>query len=469
MIGRVALYGLAPQVSKIASFFVLPIITKDLTATDYGIAGIVTAYTAAFAVFQNLGLNVVLSNSFYKSPIQYKWQWRQIHGFLSIWSFIFAVALAAILYFAIPSEAAQHKHIIILLNCIPVAFFATTQNITFRFYHLSQKAKTLAVRTIIIGIVTVLTNLYTISFLKLGYLGWFISIFVGNILNVILFSYPIYFKYKLTPIFNFKRRTINKALAVSIPTIPHYYASYLLNMSDRVIMDLKNVSVKEIGAYNLAYTFGNYYSALVDAISLAVSPTYLKLYKENSRESLLAVRNLTYTIQISLFFISFIICVWIRELFQLLIKNPDLHTAYPIAIIIIMSYNYRPMYLAAINRLFFLEKTKVLWRVTFIAGALNVILNLIFIPLFGAKAAAVITFVSYLYMGFSGFFLKDYKATNNIQLRPIFWLLAMVLLLFAVSILVTLSWPIKVFVSFLAAIITFFFYKKNLHQFSKDF
>ena len=114
--GRIALYGLAPQVSKIASFFVLPIITKDLTAVDYGVAGVVTAYTAAFGAFQNLGLNVVLSNSFYKSPNFYKWQWRQIHGFLSIWSFAFAAILAVLLYFTIPQAASAYKTTIILLN-----------------------------------------------------------------------------------------------------------------------------------------------------------------------------------------------------------------------------------------------------------------------------------------------------------------------------------------------------------------
>ena len=112
--GRIALYGLAPQVSKIASLFVLPIITKDLTAVDYGVSGVVTAYTAAFGVFQTLGLNVVLSNSFYKSPNFYKWQWRQIHGFLSIWSFAFAAILAIILFFAIPQAASEHRTAIIL-------------------------------------------------------------------------------------------------------------------------------------------------------------------------------------------------------------------------------------------------------------------------------------------------------------------------------------------------------------------
>ena len=68
LFSHTAIYGLAPQITKIASFFSLPLITAELTDLDYGIAGIMTAYTASISVLAALGLKVVLVNSFFKSP-----------------------------------------------------------------------------------------------------------------------------------------------------------------------------------------------------------------------------------------------------------------------------------------------------------------------------------------------------------------------------------------------------------------
>jgi len=88
-----------------------------------------------------------------------------------------------------------------------------------------------------------------------------------------------------------------------------------------------------------------------------------------------------------------------------------------------MGYAYRPMYWASVNKLFFIEKTKQLWKISFLGGAINIILNLIFIPIYGYEAAAITTLLSLLYIGFSGFFLREFKENNNINFNPIKWLI----------------------------------------------
>ncbi|QHL89049.1 oligosaccharide flippase family protein [Nibribacter ruber] len=429
LFGRIGLYGLAPHVPKIASIFILPIITKSLTPSDYGIYGLITAYTAALGALQTLGINVVLANSFYKSPNQYKWLWRQIHGFMSLYSVFFAFVLATILYFVIPEEANENKLTLILLVCSPIALFSATETIVFRFFHLSQKALNLALRTVFIGFLTVFLNWYTISVLKLGYMGWFYTTFITSIVSFVIYAYAIYFKYKLTPIFNFKRKTIKNVLRISLPTVPHFYSGYLLNTSNRVVMDINKVNVGSIGLFNLAATFGGYFSILGDALGMAVSPIYLQLFKKaekpDTREAALEqVRFITFLLQAIFFVLAFVVSIWIKEIFFVLIKNEELRKSYVLAIILIMGYCYRPMYLGVINRYFYLEKSKSLWKISFVAGVLNVLLNLIFIPLFGVNAAALVTFFSLLYMGYSGYFLKEYKAIRTLNYYPAYWLIA---------------------------------------------
>src|SRR5690606_22406584 len=113
---------------------------------------------------------------------------------------------------------------------------------------------------------------------------------------------------------------------------------------------------------------------------------------------------------------------------QFLIRNEVLSQMYPLGIVIIMGYNYRPMYFGANTKLMFAEKTNVLWKVTFVAGLINVMLNFLLIPYFGFEAAAFTTFVSLMFMGYIGFYLKIFKDINAANFYPLAWLTATVIL-----------------------------------------
>lgn len=425
LFSHTALYGLAPQLPKIAGIFVLPIITRYLTEEDYGIAGVVAAYTGALGVLQSLGIAVILANSFYKQPGTYRWLWRQLHGFISLWSIFYGLLLATVLYFGIPEAAHSNRWWIILLNVIPAVFFSTTQIIVFRYYQMSGKPQPLALRAVILGLITVLLNLYFIAELRLGYLGWFLSSFCSSVLSFAVFAYLIYVKVGLTPIFNFKWRLIKSSLKVSLPTIPHYYSAYLLNSSDRLVLDWLRVSTGKIGLYSFAGNFGGYFSALGDAIGMATSPIYINYYKrgENDVAAYYQARALTFFIQSGYLLFSFLVCLWLREVFYLLVSNEKLQNVYPLAIIIITGYTYRPMYLGVSTLLFFHERTTRLWKISFIAGASNVALNLLLIPIFGYQIAAVTTFFALMYMGYSGYYMSDYRAVKNLNYYPLRWLL----------------------------------------------
>ncbi len=116
------------------------------------------------------------------------------------------------------------------------------------------------------------------------------------------------------------------------------------------------------------------------------------------------------------------------EIFNLLASNNELVKAYPLAIIVVMGYSYRPMYWACISRLGFEEKTNQLWKISMIGGLLNVGLNIIFIPFWGVYGSAIATFIGLMYIGFSGFYNETYKMLNKEDYYPLLWLLSIVIL-----------------------------------------
>jgi O-antigen/teichoic acid export membrane protein len=390
----------------------------------------------------------VLMSSFYKSQSQHKWLWRQVYGFLTLWNFVYALILSILIYLVVPAEATENRWQILLLNILPLIFFGQTNTVCSTYYQLSQKPFQIAIRSAVFGVSTILLNIYFINYMKMGYMGWFWSNFIVGMLTNLSYYYPLNFVLKLTPIFNFKWRLIRHCLKISIPTIPHFYSGYLLNSSDRAVMKVLNVDTLSIGKYNVAYTLAGAMGSLSHASAQAIGPLLNKLYKEGNDKG---ARNLVFVLQIVFFVVSFSLCIWLKEIFAFMIRNAELAAVYPLGIIIIMSYNYRPMYYGANAKLMYAEKTNLLWKVSFIAGIINVGLNLLLIPLLGFQVAAYTTFVSLMYMGYAGFYYKIFNEINKANYYPLFWIMITISLTLAAWWIVELFIWIKIIITVIFA------------------
>ena len=112
------------------------------------------------------------------------------------------------------------------------------------------------------------------------------------------------------------------------------------------------------------------------------------------------------------------------------------------AIILIMAANYRPMYIGSTNYIFYIERTKKLLYITLIGSVSSVLLNIILIPYLGVIAAIITTYVSLMYVGYSGYYLKEFKETK-VKYYPLLWLLATVLLTISAYYMVEFDFFIK--------------------------
>jgi len=449
LFSHTAIYGLAPYVPKVASIVALPILTKHLTPYDYGINGLITAYTAAIGVFNTLGLKVVLTNSFFKHEHRYKTVWGQYYGFLSLWNIPYALLVSILIYIALPKDVGDKVWLIILLNLIPIVCFGPTSLIATTYYQLKKKPFQIATRTAFFGVLTIALNIYTIAYLKLGYMGWFwTNTIVGFLLNL-SYWYPLNRKLGIRPIYNFKWRLIKNSLKVTFPTIPHFYASYLINSSDRLVMDVLKMGTANIGRYNVAYTLGNNVQTVGMAFNTAIGPMIMEQFKKGSE---IKARDLVFFWQAIFVLFTFGLSLWCKEIMQILIKNESLQATYPLAIIIIMSYNYRPMYVGSIQKLLYNEKTTVLWKISFLSGLINIGLNFLLMPFFGYEVAAITTFIALAFMGYAGYYFRVFKEINTVNYYPMAWLAVHVGLSFLAYYLVELHLIYKVFISIILLI-----------------
>src|SRR5690606_19546564 len=122
------------------------------------------------------------------------------------------------------------------------------------YYQLKQQPLQIAIRTAIFGSIGIILTLLLVAYFRMGYMGWFWSGAITQILTQLSYWYPVNFKLGLTPIFNFKWRYIYRQLKVGLPTVPHYYGAYLLGTADRFLMKLLGLPVQDIGLYNATGT-----------------------------------------------------------------------------------------------------------------------------------------------------------------------------------------------------------------------
>ena len=439
-----AIYGLAPYIPTMASILILPLLTAHLTEIDYGIAGTISAYVMAIAALSNLGLNVVLQVSFFRSPNYYKYLWRQIYGFLQLWMIVFAVIQGVLLYYIIPPEAQENRWAIIILSNFNTVFFGPSSYIGPLFFQLSQKPIPIAIRSLISGFLTLIINYVTIVLLEWGYMGWYVSSFLGGFFINASYWYELNYRLSIKPIYKFHWRTIRDNLKISLPMLPHYYTHYMVTTFNRMVMDWTKVPIGKIGEFNMGQQFNKYMESGVGAIEKAISPMCMECIKNDKEEE---GKSLVLLFVDIVFTVTFLFAIWSKEIFAVLVKNEDLSRAYPVAAILVLSLCYRPMYVAASNYYFYYTKTLHLLLITMAAGIIAIVANIIVIPNFGIIGAAVVTYFSFLYQGYSGFLFKPYKQYSKVNYPYLQILVIQLVLSGGALLLMSSSVMVKSFIS----------------------
>ncbi len=457
------LFTAAPFLPKIINVFLLPIMTQYLTDVDFGIAGTISAYTQSIGAFATLGLQIVLQNSFFKTPIEYKNTWRQIYGFLKLWMILYAVIQAILLFFFIPEEAIDNKWWIILLSQFSTVFFGPTGTIGNAYYIYNKESVPVVWRSVTASILTILVDFVLIVYLRLGYMGWYVGTFVGTFFTNASYWYVVRYKLDIKPNYRFQWPVIKHALSVGVPTIPHYYTNYLLEGSGRMVMDQYGVSQGKIGQVSISQQIGGIFQAGMSGFNSAIAPYQMEALREKNSHRI----NLLATVfTIGVFVVAFILSIWSKELFRLLLSNESLQSAYPYFILYIMALCYRPLYTNVSNYYFYYERTKQLLLITFMSGCIAIVLYIIFMPIIGVRAFLFGHYVACLYFGYAGYLYKGYRENETNRL-PVGWFLLVQLLLTGLAfLLVNLLWA-KIVTTLLLVIVAVVLVAKYKYIFVK--
>ncbi|MEY8337966.1 oligosaccharide flippase family protein [Lachnospiraceae bacterium 62-35] len=240
--------------------------------------------------------------------------------------------------------------------------------------------------TIVYTAVTSFSGLYLVTFVsQTAKAKIFPEVCMVSIIGIILIIH-IFFKGKVF----FHKKIWTFALTFCVPLLPHYISEIILQSSDRIMIN-RLCSTSDVAIYSIAYSVGNLIVMVTSAVNAVFVPYQYKKIK--SKEYKVLAKNSEYIIT----FVGICLCgimFFGKEIVQLFGGTKYLESITLIAPICLGAFfNYVFQLFARIQEYFEQKYTIVIASVS--CAALNIILNYIFIGLFGYKAAAYTTFTCY--------------------------------------------------------------------------
>lgn len=412
-------YSFANQTPALINLFLLPFLTPFLTAGDYAIYGLILSYAGLVGAFSSLGYIVLFQQSYFELGEEFKSKWSRLLGFQWLYKFLYAAMVGALLYFSLRNKIESDRlNLVLALVIVPLLFFDLTKSIATRLLQFRHEHQRVYSVTIAVGILSAFMSFVGVRYFKLGYMAWLYSQAMSSGVLAAYFGYFLYVKERIRPSFHFEKNEVLSDLKIATPLIPKEYATYLLNSSDRVLLDRFGVSQNKIGQYSIAYSFASYFENIQAQANQVLTPIVFDLYKNGSELAMQTVGKLVRAWFYISLFMAAILGLWIPDIFRLLYRKAELSAAYPMAIVLIFGFCYRPIYVAIVDKAIFEKRTFEVLKITVVAALSNVLLNFIFIGYYETWAATLNTVVAYFVMGIVGYFLIKNSSNFRKLIRP---------------------------------------------------
>ncbi|MDF2882515.1 MAG: rane protein involved in the export of O-antigen and teichoic acid [Clostridiaceae bacterium] len=266
-----------------------------------------------------------------------------------------------------------------------------------------EKAIIYSINTIVFSISTIILNIFIVVFLNMGIFGLIVTNILGFLIsNIFLMTY-ILLSTNISK--NINKSTQILLIKFSAPLIFSTISWWVMNVSDRYLA-AEFVGLKELGVYSMGNRFSSMLGFVYTIFELGWQTVSIKSFNSDDREEFYSkVFNLLALIMFSivifsLFFIKPFIGVFVSEEY-------------------FMCYRYIPLLLLAMVFNCFssfygigyqaVKDTKGATRTALIACAVNIIINLIFMPKYGIYTAVISTFLAFLVMSIIRIIeMKDY-------------------------------------------------------------
>lgn len=389
-------YVICSFLQKGISFITTPIFTRLLSSTEYGMFSVFTSWMDIIAIFVTLRLcygvysqglikfdseRQVFSSSLQGLTLTLSVTWTAIYFiFHNFWNKLFGLTTIQML-----------AMLVMIWTSAVFGFWSVEQRIKLNYVKIVIVTVVVSVAKPVLGIILVTHAQDKVTARVLGL----------AIVELISYSGFFVLQMKRGKVF-FSKKFWKYVLLFNIPLVPHYLSQTVLNSSDRImISNLVNESAA--GIYSLAYSVSMIMRLFNNAFSDSIYPWFCQKIKDNKLKE---TEPVAYISMALIAVINLLLIAFAPEVIALFAPKSYQEAIWLIPPIT-MSVFFIFIYDLFSTVEFYYEKTKFVMFASLIAAVLNIVLNYIFIKIFGYFAAGYTTLFCYVVYATSHFcFMK---------------------------------------------------------------
>lgn len=381
------IYGTGRFLQNIIGFLLIPVYTRYLAPSDYGIVAITRSIGSIMEILLGMGLTVAVVREYYDYVDSQEGVSEYIGTvflFLLLVSFLTISALTIFggsLFDALLSKVPFRPYILLTLW---TALFGTSGNVLLSLYRAREQAGRYVMLKTAQFIVYIGMIIYLVVMLRQGALGQI----RGSFFTGLLFFFVFLLLTLREGGVQFSMPKLKNALKLGLPILPHLLSGWVLAVLDRLLLE-RMTSLYEVGLYNLGYQIGMVMSLIVSAINYAWTPIFYDIAK-NARDprNILSRMFTLYMVVVSTFAVGIIL--FSREVIIIMAAKP-FHNAYLVVPPVTLGYLFQGLYFMSLTPIFYEKKTYIMPLLTGIAATANIGFNMLWIPNLGMMGAAYAT------------------------------------------------------------------------------
>lgn len=369
--------------SKFLVFLLLPLYTNILTTKEYGIADLI--FTTVSLLYPICSL--LMSEAVMRFALDNKNN-KQVFS-----NAIYMTALGTTIFLLLSPifllfDDLKNYYVFFVVYYI----FDVFNLILLQFAKGINQIKKYVVAGILSTIITISCNIVLLVILKMGLSGYLISYISGQLASLLYISFSCKIWKYLLPIRKIDTKYTKKMCLFALPMIPNSISWWISNSSDKYMLTyFTNLSI--VGIYSVSYKI----PSIITIISNIFMGAWQISAVENfgSKESKIFYSKIYNNYLALLSILISIIIIIIQPLARALFAK-DFYIAWQCSGILLIAtmYNSLAAFLGSIYTSS--KKTGFLFYSTLTGAIINILLNLILIPIIGAIGAAIATLTSYL-------------------------------------------------------------------------
>lgn len=376
---------------KAISFLTVPIFTNLLSPGEFGEVSI-------FQTYLSIGIIVIcfhFDSALQIGKIDYgddfdKYASTMVKISLVIFSFVFLFSLFNYDFLA-KILGLQSKYVLFLV------FFSFQDFIIsyFIMYNITQLKYKMNLFISIFNVIgSILLSLFFVLYLFDFDKG------LGRVLGIELIKTPIFIYILFKMLWRKKKNSIKEkfdyfryTVKISIPQIFNHISHTIMGQCDRLIINFY-LGLSEVGIYSIAYTFGTIIEMIHNSIENVWRSWFFDKLRNNQIKTIKRI-SFVYVLLFSIMAISF--TLFIDIVFKLFISSVYWEgLSFIVPIMLGVYFLFMASFYISVE--YYTKQNKIIAFATTLIAIINLIGNLLFIPIFGYSVAAYTTLISYVFL-----------------------------------------------------------------------